>query len=176
MNPYLFGLYTWRETTTMHVTFIKAVMNDSKEEGLKLEGKLNISMIELLKCLISLKGNARGTFVPLLLLTFFRTYISQVPRGSHKEFDPLKFHQKPYPNSTLHEIQTGIPSTKKSNFILLHIVMMNFTLELFLWPFPLQFLIYFISFDILQRMGLQSVANSGNAMRIHGGLKMERIN
>lgn len=106
MNPYLFGLYTWRETTTMHVTFIKVVMNDSKEEGLKLEGKLNISMIELLKCLISLKGNARGTFVPLLLLTFFRTYISQVPRGSHKEFDPLKFHQKPYPNSTLHEIQT----------------------------------------------------------------------
>ncbi|KAF7148441.1 hypothetical protein RHSIM_Rhsim03G0070500 [Rhododendron simsii] len=106
MNPYLFGLYAWRETTTMHVTFNKVVMNDAKEEGVKLKGKLCISMTELLKCLISLKGNARGSFVSLLLLTFFRTYISQVPRGSRKEFNPLKLHQKPYPNSTLHEIQT----------------------------------------------------------------------
>ncbi|KAG5556517.1 hypothetical protein RHGRI_006949 [Rhododendron griersonianum] len=106
MNPYLFGLYAWRETTTMHVTFNKVVMNDAKEEGVKLKGKLCISMTELLKCLISLKGNARGSFMSLLLLTFFRTYISQVPRGSHKEFNPLKLHQKPYPNSTLHEIQT----------------------------------------------------------------------
>lgn len=107
MNPYLFGLYAWTETTTMLVTLNKVVTNDSKE-GVKLKGKLCISMIELLKCLTSLKGNARGSFLSLLLSTFFRTYISQVPRGSHKEFNPLKFHQKPYPNSTLHEIQTGI--------------------------------------------------------------------
>ncbi|KAI8562988.1 hypothetical protein RHMOL_Rhmol03G0078900 [Rhododendron molle] len=106
MNPYLFGSYAWRETTTMHVTFNKVLVNDSKEEGVNLKGKLSISMIELLKCLTSIKGNARGSFLSLLLRTFFRTYISQVPRGSHKEFHPLKFHPRPYPNSTLHEIQT----------------------------------------------------------------------
>ncbi|KAF7147524.1 hypothetical protein RHSIM_Rhsim03G0070400 [Rhododendron simsii] len=115
MNPYIFGSYVWRETTTMHVTFNKVVVNNSKEEGVKLKGKLSISMIELLKCLTSIKGNARGNFLYLLLLTFFRTYISQVPRGSHKELHPSKFHRRPYPNSTLHEIQTEDGFTIKSN-------------------------------------------------------------
>ncbi|GFY97906.1 hypothetical protein Acr_12g0004470 [Actinidia rufa] len=62
MNPYLFALYAWRETTTMHVTFKKVVMDSSKEEVVSLKGKLSISLVELLKCLISLEGDLRGRF------------------------------------------------------------------------------------------------------------------
>ena len=42
MNPYLFALYAWRETTTMHVTLKKVVMDSSKEEVVSLKGKLSI--------------------------------------------------------------------------------------------------------------------------------------
>ncbi|KAI7998980.1 Cholesterol oxidase [Camellia lanceoleosa] len=106
MNPYLFGSSAWRETTTMNVTFNKVCMDSSKEDMLNLKGKLSISMIELLKCLISLEGNMRRRFVGVLLQNLFKTYILQVPRGSHKEFNSSELHQKPYQDSILHEIQT----------------------------------------------------------------------
>ncbi|KAF5940564.1 hypothetical protein HYC85_021731 [Camellia sinensis] len=106
MKPYLFGSSAWRETTTMNVTFNKVCMDSAKEDMLNLKGKLNISMIELLKCLISLEGNMRRRFVGVLLQNLFKTYILQVPRGSHKEFNSSELHQKPYQDSILHEIQT----------------------------------------------------------------------
>ncbi|XP_057505723.1 uncharacterized protein LOC130789017 [Actinidia eriantha] len=106
MNPYLFALYAWRETTTIHVTLKKVVMESSKEEVVSLKGKLSISMVELLKCLRSLEGNLRGRFICLLVQTFFRTYISQVPRGSQKDFHQSNFCQNPYPSGNLHRIQT----------------------------------------------------------------------
>ncbi|KAI7998979.1 Cholesterol oxidase [Camellia lanceoleosa] len=106
MNPYLFGSSAWRETTKMNMTFNKVWMDSSKEDMLNLKGKLSISMIELLKCLISLEGNMRRRFVGVLLQNLFKTYILQVPRGSHKEFNSSELHQKPYQDSILHEIQT----------------------------------------------------------------------
>ena len=111
MNPYLFALYAWRETTTMHVTLKKVVMDSSKEEVVSLKGKLSISMVDLLKCLKSLEVNLRGRFICLLVQTFFRTYVSQVPRGSQKDFHQSNFCQNPYPSSTLHQIQTGTEIT-----------------------------------------------------------------
>ncbi|KAF5939812.1 hypothetical protein HYC85_020979 [Camellia sinensis] len=107
MNPYLCGSSAWRETTTMNVTFNKVCMDSSKEDMLNLKGKLSVSMIELLKCLISLEGNMRRKFVGVLLQNLFKTYILMVPRGSHKEFNSSELHQKPYQDSILHEIQTG---------------------------------------------------------------------
>ncbi|CAL5387361.1 unnamed protein product [Camellia sinensis] len=106
LNPYLYALYAWRETTTMNVTLNRVSMDSSKEKMLKLKGKLSISMIELLKSLISLEGNMRGRFVCLVLQTLFRTYFSQVPRGCHKDFNPPELHLRPYPSSTLHEVKT----------------------------------------------------------------------
>ncbi|KAL7170577.1 hypothetical protein ACSBR2_035450 [Camellia fascicularis] len=106
LNPYLFGSFAWSETTTMNVTFNKVCIDSSKEDMLNLKGKLSISMIELLKCLISLEGNMKRRFVGVLLQNLFRTYISQVPRGNHRDFNPSELHQKPYPESILHEIQT----------------------------------------------------------------------
>ncbi|CAL5389209.1 unnamed protein product [Camellia sinensis] len=106
LNPYLYALYAWRETTTMNVTLNRVSMDGSKEKMLKLKGKLSISMIGLLKSLISLEGNMRGRFVCLVLQTLFRTYFSQVPRGCHKDFNPPELHLRPYPSSTLHEVKT----------------------------------------------------------------------
>uniref|UniRef100_A0A2N9IZP7 Cholesterol oxidase n=1 Tax=Fagus sylvatica TaxID=28930 RepID=A0A2N9IZP7_FAGSY len=47
INPYLFALYAWRETTTLHVTFKKIVENNSREDKVHLKGELRISMVEL---------------------------------------------------------------------------------------------------------------------------------
>ncbi|XAR64719.1 Cholesterol oxidase [Bertholletia excelsa] len=49
MNPYLFALYAWRETTTMHVTFKKVLTDSSKEEVLNLKGKLSITIVDFLR-------------------------------------------------------------------------------------------------------------------------------
>ncbi|XP_059643217.1 uncharacterized protein LOC132285066 [Cornus florida] len=106
MNPYLFGLYVWRETTTMHVTFKKITKENSVEEMVNLKGELSISMTELLKTLISMEGKLRGMFIRLLLRTFLRTYILQVPRGTHKDFNPSELPQISYPTCTHHEIET----------------------------------------------------------------------
>jgi hypothetical protein len=108
MNPYLFGLYAWRETTTLHVTFKKVVEKNSREDMVNLKGELCISMVQLLKSIISLEGNERGRFVRHLLHTLLRTYFLQIPRGSHKDFTLSDSYVKPYPSSTLHEIKTGI--------------------------------------------------------------------
>ncbi|KAG2683001.1 hypothetical protein I3760_10G011700 [Carya illinoinensis] len=105
LNPYLFALYAWRETTTLHVTFRK-VVNNSGEDEMNLKGEFHISMAELLKSLLSLEGNNRGMLVRLLLRTFLRTYIVQIPRGSHKDFTISDSCLKRYPSSTLHEIKT----------------------------------------------------------------------
>ncbi|XP_059462770.1 uncharacterized protein LOC132191696 [Corylus avellana] len=106
MNPYLLGLYAWRETTTLHVTFKKVVENNSREDTVNLRGELCISMVQLLKSILSLEGNERGRFIRHLLHTFLRTYFLQIPRGSHKDFTLSDSYVKPYPSSTLHEIQT----------------------------------------------------------------------
>ncbi|KAL5740012.1 hypothetical protein ACOSQ2_029192 [Xanthoceras sorbifolium] len=102
MHPFLFPLYAWRETTTLHVTFKKLDGNKSKDKMINLIGELRISMIELLKSLISLRGNKRR-FIYLFSRALLRTYILQIPRGSHKESHS---YYKPYPDSTLHEIET----------------------------------------------------------------------
>ncbi|KAF8397919.1 hypothetical protein HHK36_016844 [Tetracentron sinense] len=106
LNPYLLASYIWRESTTMHVTFKTVPQNSTMGEMVNFKGELRLSIIELLKSLISLKGTRRGRFICLLLQTFLRTYLLQIPRGSHMEFFPSDCHQKPYPPSTLHEIKT----------------------------------------------------------------------
>ncbi|KAF5940567.1 hypothetical protein HYC85_021734 [Camellia sinensis] len=124
LNPYLFGSFAWSQTMTMNVTFNKVCIDSSKEDMLNLKGKLSISMIELLKCLVSLEGNMKRRFVGVLLQNLFRTYISQVPRGNHRDFNPSEFHQKPYPESILHEIQTVINKIRKLHgpLIKIHVV------------------------------------------------------
>lgn len=117
MNPYLFGLYAWRETTTLHVTFKKVVENNSREGMVNLKGELCISMVQLLKSILSLEGNKRGRFIRLLLHFLLSTYLLQIPRGSHKDFTLSNSYVKPYgpyPSSTLHEIKTGIKNLIKS--------------------------------------------------------------
>lgn len=106
MNPYLFPVYAWREMTTLHVTFAKVAERNSKEEKTILKGELNISMTELLKSTISLKGNNRGRFICLLLGSLLRTYFLQIPRGNHQDYLSV-YHMKTYPSGTLHEIKTG---------------------------------------------------------------------
>lgn len=109
MNPFLFGLYLWKESTVMHVTFKKITINSIKDqEAVNLKGDLHISMIELVRSLISMKGNGKGKFIRLLLQSFFRTYILQIPRGSYKGFTTSEVYQRPYPSSNLLEIKTGM--------------------------------------------------------------------
>lgn len=116
MNPYLLGSYAWSESRTLHVTFktvhhsddveIKS-SNNLIEESLNLKGELHVSILELLRSLITMKGNKRGSFICLLVQSLFRTYILQIPRSSHLDFSPLDMNQSPYPPSTLHETTTG---------------------------------------------------------------------
>ena len=107
MNPYLFALFSWRETTQLYVTFKKLAGNFAGEVGLNLKGELRISMIELLKSLVSLEGNRKGKFIYLFTLNLLRTYILQIPRESHKEYTLTDSYNKSYPASTFHEIKTG---------------------------------------------------------------------
>ncbi|XWS66640.1 hypothetical protein CRYUN_Cryun05aG0217700 [Craigia yunnanensis] len=106
MNPYLFSLHSWRETTTLYVTFKRLAGNVDGEEGLNLKGELSISMTELLKSLFSLEGNRKRRFLYLFSLNLLRTYILQIPRESHKEYTLTDSYNKSYPASTFHEIKT----------------------------------------------------------------------
>lgn len=109
MNPYLVASYAWAETRTLHVTFKEIrPKDDSLEEPLNLTGQLRVSIVELMRSLVTLKGHQRGKFVYHLLQSFFRTYILQSPRLSHLDFSSFNLTQKPYPPTTLHEIKTGI--------------------------------------------------------------------
>ena len=100
--------------TTLHVTFKKVAENNSREDMMHLKGELNISMIELLKSFISLRGNNRGSFICHLLYALYRTYFLQIPQGIHRDFTPSDLYLKFYPSSTLHEIKTG---NKNSNLL-----------------------------------------------------------
>ena len=107
MNPFLLGLYGWKESTTLQVTFKKVKKNNPSEEMVDLKGEVHISTIALLRSLISMEGNNKMKFVWLLLQSLFRTYILQKPRGNYMGFTPLELSNRPYPCSTLHEIKTG---------------------------------------------------------------------
>lgn len=98
-----------KESTSMNVTFKKTIMSNTKEqETVLLEGELHISVLEIIKSLISMKGRCKGKFICLMLHSFLRTYILQIPRGINKEATALDIYQKSYPSSDLLEIETGI--------------------------------------------------------------------
>ncbi|XP_038697798.1 uncharacterized protein LOC119995391 [Tripterygium wilfordii] len=105
LNPFLFGLYAWRETTTLHVMFKKIDANNSRDSTVHMKGILKISIIELLKTFLSLAGKGREMFLRVFLRTLVRTYILQIPRGN-PDFALPDVNHKPYPSSTLHEIET----------------------------------------------------------------------
>ncbi|KAI3994486.1 hypothetical protein MKX01_012743 [Papaver californicum] len=107
MNPYLLALYAWKETTTLHVTLRRVNQSSLNSETLDIKGELHLSVVNLLKSLISLEGNKRGRFIGLLLHSFWRTYILQIPRGNHVHISSSGFSQKPYPKSDIHEMMTG---------------------------------------------------------------------
>ncbi|KVH94568.1 4Fe-4S ferredoxin, iron-sulfur binding, conserved site-containing protein [Cynara cardunculus var. scolymus] len=88
MNPFLLGLYGWKESTTLQVTFKNVTKNDPSEEMVDLMGELHISTIALMRSLISMEGNNKMTFVWHLLQSLFRTYIVQKPRGNYMGFSP----------------------------------------------------------------------------------------
>ncbi|KDP37333.1 hypothetical protein JCGZ_06787 [Jatropha curcas] len=104
MNPYLLALYAWKETTTLHVTFKKIPVNGAREKMMNLNGELRVSFWALLRSFMTLRGNKAGRFTYILLLTFVRTYVLQIPRGIH--IIPSDSCHKPYPSSTLHKIKT----------------------------------------------------------------------
>ncbi|KAH1123147.1 hypothetical protein J1N35_006307 [Gossypium stocksii] len=109
MNPYLFAIFSRKETTTLYVTFKRVSGNFAEDHhlGLNLKGKLKVSMIQLLKTLLSLEGNGKGRFLHLFLLHLLRTYILQIPQGIHKEYTPTGSYNNSYPTSTFHELETG---------------------------------------------------------------------
>ncbi|MBA0607969.1 hypothetical protein Godav_020225 [Gossypium davidsonii] len=109
MNPYLFAIFSRKETTTLYVTFKRVSGNFAEDHhvGLNLKGKLKVSMIQLLKTLLSLEGNGKGRFLHLFLLHLLRTYILQIPQGIHKEYTPTDSYNNSYPTSTFHELETG---------------------------------------------------------------------
>ncbi|KGN48272.1 hypothetical protein Csa_003731 [Cucumis sativus] len=106
LNPYLFGLYAWRETTTLQVRIEKVSGNHSMNDVSILEGELSISILELLKSFLSLKGEKRGQFISLLLKTFVRTYILQIPRLKYKNSTPIGFLENLYGYTSRFEITT----------------------------------------------------------------------
>ncbi|RZC90861.1 hypothetical protein C5167_028692, partial [Papaver somniferum] len=106
MNPYLLGLYAWKETTTLHVTLKRINERSSNSKKMDIKGELHLSVVNLLKSLISLEGNKRGRFICLLLQSFWRTYILQIPRGNPVHTSSFGSSQKPYPKSDIHEMMT----------------------------------------------------------------------
>ncbi|XP_021622108.2 uncharacterized protein LOC110622057 isoform X2 [Manihot esculenta] len=106
LNPYLFAVYAWKETTTLHVTFEKVAANYARETMVNLKGELRVSFMELIKSLWSLKGDRSGRFICILLQSLLRTYVLQTPRESHRDFIPNDYSNKPYPRSTLYKIKT----------------------------------------------------------------------
>ncbi|KAI3471794.1 hypothetical protein Pfo_028447 [Paulownia fortunei] len=104
MNPYILALYAWKESTTLNVT-LREITNNIGEKTMNLKGKLHISLLELLKSMGTLKGGSKSKFIFLLMQSLLRTYILQVPRGSHIDSTALEL-ARPYPNSTIHEIKT----------------------------------------------------------------------
>lgn len=109
MNPYMLGLYAWKESTTMHVTFRKLSISSSAsmEEMMALKGKLHISFIDFLKTITSLKGSNRLMFLSAFLQSLLRTYILQIPRRNQDIFAASELPEMQYPTSTLHKIRTG---------------------------------------------------------------------
>lgn len=118
MNPYLLALYTLSESTTLNVTMRKITNNDQERESLNLQGKLHISMIELMKSIWSLEGGSKRSFIYLLSQSLFRTYILQDPRGRHLDFASKDVETSPYPDSTIREIRTSKESGPYPNSML----------------------------------------------------------
>ncbi|XP_031103102.1 uncharacterized protein LOC116006754 [Ipomoea triloba] len=109
MNPYMLGLYAWKESTTMHVTFRKISDSASMEENqemMALKGKLHISFMGFLKAAISVKGNSRLMFLSAFLQSMLRTYILQIPRRNRNILAASELPERQYPTSTLHKIKT----------------------------------------------------------------------
>ncbi|KAL4558327.1 hypothetical protein LXL04_036525 [Taraxacum kok-saghyz] len=106
LNPFLIGLYGWKESTTLQVTFKKVRKNDPSEEIIDLKGVLHISTFELIRSLISMEGNNKLKFVWCLFQSIFRTYVMQIPRGNFMGSPHVEPLDRPYPSSSLHEIKT----------------------------------------------------------------------
>ncbi|XP_065857543.1 uncharacterized protein [Euphorbia lathyris] len=106
MNPHLFALYAWKETTTLYVTFKKLGINSSSDTMVNLRGELRVSFVELVKSFISLRGKNAGRFLNILLQTFVTTYVLRIPRGCLKHFIQNDSCHKHYPDSNLHQIKT----------------------------------------------------------------------
>ncbi|KAK1288100.1 Long-chain-alcohol oxidase FAO1 [Acorus calamus] len=112
MNPYLLASYAWWETRTLHANLRTVTRKDEEEIGsgdskgemINLRGELQLSLIELLRSIVTMKGNGKFKFVGFLLQSFLRTYILQTPRcDTH---NPLDLIERAYPSSTLHEVRT----------------------------------------------------------------------
>lgn len=116
MNPYLLGMFAWKETTTLHVIFRALPPNNSQvskgdgksiDEPINLRGELHVSLFELLKSVMRLEGKLKGKFVLTLLQSLWRTYISQIPRQIEHTLGLPSTKEAPYPSSSLHELKTG---------------------------------------------------------------------
>ncbi|CAM8968767.1 unnamed protein product [Rhodiola kirilowii] len=106
LNPYILGMNFWRESTTLQVIFERLSMHDSAPNMDPLRGELNISLLGLIKSLVSLRGNQKGQFVCQFIQSLYTTYISQIPRGIQNVV-PSQPSCESYPSSILHHIETG---------------------------------------------------------------------
>ncbi|KAJ0972728.1 hypothetical protein J5N97_020687 [Dioscorea zingiberensis] len=116
MNRYILAAYAWQESRTLRVSFKGLTKKDDKnpkgcqdhdQQDIDLKGELQLSAFELLKTLISMRGNQKRQFVCLLLQSLWRTYITQIPLEAEPKCRSFDMNNKTYPPSILYELKTG---------------------------------------------------------------------
>ncbi|KAG9459072.1 hypothetical protein H6P81_003580 [Aristolochia fimbriata] len=116
MNPYLLGAYARKESTTLNIRLKKISSKDDndirppphqRETPTDLQGELYLSPFELLRSLITMTGTNKQVFIFALLRSLLRTYILQIPRSHHVEFDMKDMIDTAYPFSITHELKSG---------------------------------------------------------------------
>ncbi|XP_024526945.1 uncharacterized protein LOC112345107 [Selaginella moellendorffii] len=103
MRPFMSGLKCFYESTTLHVV-VRTQQESSKPVVLK--GKLRVTLPELLKSLISLRGPRKREFVGRLMETLARTYLMRTPRTPTEKVTRKQNLTNNYPNYVLHELVT----------------------------------------------------------------------
>ncbi|XP_024542870.1 uncharacterized protein LOC112350621 [Selaginella moellendorffii] len=104
MRPFMSGLMCYSDATTLHIV-VRAQQDSPKPVALK--GKVRVTLPELLKSLILLRGPRKREFVGRLLETLARTYLMRTPRATSREMAKPEDSTENYPSYVLHEIATG---------------------------------------------------------------------
>ncbi|XP_024542909.1 uncharacterized protein LOC112350638 [Selaginella moellendorffii] len=104
MRPFMSGLMCYSDATTLHIV-VRAQQDSPKPIALK--GKVRVTLPELLKSLIFLRGPRKREFIRRLLETLARTYLMRIPRTRREKVTRTQHLTDNYPNYVLHELVTG---------------------------------------------------------------------